>query len=202
MKIFGLFDHDVLWPKDGLGKKWLWIFDSDTKLSVSPAITAIVMWAITPLFPSLKIWTLLPECAVLWMLGGGGVKPVRRYGVPLLITAYAVGYGMPIVKTLWLLPMLLLIGFGPGYGDPYVKRLGVLYWPYIALLGFLWGICQFGLSVHFGNYPLLFLGSAICSLVFAGTMAISKRKLMPWKVAEGLTGAAVGLVGALLIHPQ
>lgn len=136
----------------------------------------------------------------LWAAGGGGPKWMRRFGVPLAITAYAVAYGMTLFQTLYILPFSLLVGFGPGYGDKYVKDFGSWYWPYIVLLGFLWGVSQFGLCFVFGGWARLIFGAGLCAFTFAWSMGLSKRAGLEWKIAEGLTGAAVGAIGALIIH--
>ena len=144
------------------------------------------------------IWTLSPLCAFLWASGGSGPKWMREWLVPAAIILYAIGYGFPSSKAAYLLT-LLFIPFAPGYGDDFVQKLGKLYWPYVFLLGFLYGACQAGLCAHFGRVDLLLLFSGVCSLVFGGTMLASKKLGLQWKIAEILTGAAVGLVAVKVI---
>lgn len=157
MKIFGLFDHDII--------------------QTLPWLTGF-----------------------LWAAGGGGQKWMRRFGVPISITACAMAYGMTAVQTLWLLPFSILMAKGPGYGDDWKKRLGDLYWPYVFFLGTVWGLSQFGLCFVFGRWGRLLFGSLVSGAVFGSTMAISKRTGFWWKVCEGLTGSAVGLAAVLIIH--
>lgn len=95
---------------------------------------------------------------------------------------------------------LLLVQF-LGYGDDYVAKLGKYYWPYIFILGLTYGLCQFGLCLHFGGYLLLILSSGLCSLVFGFGMYLSKKfTQIDWKYCELATGGAVGLVAALVIY--
>lgn len=136
----------------------------------------------------------------LWASGGSGVKSLRRFGVPLAISLYAIGYKIaPIPLIVLLISTLGLIAFGPGYGDDYVKKLGSLYWFYVYLLGFLYGACQFALCIHFGHWLAWFICSISCGVVFSGTMYLSKKYGLPWKVCESLTGATLGLTATLII---
>lgn len=146
------------------------------------------------------IYTLIPIVSFLWALGGSGWLPARKFGVPIAISIYALGYGITWWKFIIALIGISFFTWGPGYGDRYVRSLGILYWPYIFFLGFMYGFCQFGLSLHFGHWLVLVLFSGVCSVLFGGTMLLSKAKLLPWKWAEIITGGSVGLVGAMIIY--
>lgn len=148
------------------------------------------------------VWTLPMLTAWLWGSGGSGLLLLRRFGAPLAISLYAYGYGVTNIDLLILIVfMLAVITVGPGYGDKFEKSFGVFYWPYIFVLGFLYGFCQLGISLHTGRYLVLFLSSGLCSFTFGFTMYGSKNFDFPrWKWAEMITGGVIGLTGALLMR--
>lgn len=147
------------------------------------------------------VWTLIPLISFLYSSGGTGPKLLRRAGVPFAITLYALGYGMTAWKALIaLVGMLAVIGFGPGYGDDFEKKLKSFYWPYLFLLGGLYGASNFGLALHYGHWFLLGIGSLTTSVVFVGSMYLSKRfQWFQWKWAEMMTGASIGLTASLIV---
>lgn len=139
--------------------------------------------------------------ASLWALGGSGKKAFRRFGVPLILCLFAYGYGLKSLNlAIYALLTFGLIGFGPGYGDDYFKRLKSLYWPYVFILGSLYGLCQIALVMRFGNFLSLLVISGVCGVVFGVGMLVSKSKFLPWKIAECLTGLAVGSAAAVVIY--
>lgn len=141
--------------------------------------------------------------ASLWALGGSGVRYIRRLGVPIVLCAFAYSYGLSGWKFALYSGLILgIIGSGIGYGDDFAKRLKTLYWPYVFLLGFLYGFCQFPVALRFGNIFLCVLLSGVCSLVFGFGMVISKKDFLPWKIAEALTGLSVGAVTAAILSIQ
>lgn len=143
------------------------------------------------------IYVLPAITSALWALGGSGPKPLRRFGVPFAISAFALGYGYPLRFILSFIPMAI---FTLGYGDDYFKRLGVLYWPYITFLGLLYGLSQFGLCLHFGGWNVLLLFSLVSSVSFLLGMVLSKSKMIPWKIAELTTGFMIGFTACEIIR--
>ncbi len=130
----------------------------------------------------------------LWAVGGTGQKVFRKFGVPIALTLYAWGYGVtgwPLI--VFLAGILVVISFGPGYGDRYVKLLKGFYWPYIFTLGAAYNLCQFGIVLHSHDLSSYLIAGAIGSVVFGGGMLLSKKAGLPWKIAEGLTGACAAL---------
>lgn len=119
--------------------------------------------------------------------------------MPAVLCAFAYSYGL----SGWQFALYAGLTFGliffSGYGDDYYKFLKALYWPYVFLLGFLYGFCQFPLALRFGSLVVLLLLSGVCSLIFGLGMVASKRFGLPWKIAEGLTGLSVGAVTAVIL---
>ena len=147
------------------------------------------------------IWTLVPICSALWSLGGSGLKLLRRIGVPVAIAFYAIGYGVPVfvIETYFIIA-IAIITFGPGYGDDFEDLLGVFYWPYLAILGALYGASNAGLALHGHDWLSLGIGSGATSILFVGTMRASKSwTWFEWKWAEMIVGGSVGLTAAMVI---
>jgi len=141
--------------------------------------------------------------AALWGLGGSGLKLLRKLGVPAVLCAFAYSYGLSGWQfALYAGLTFGLIGFGPGYGDDFARRLKTLYWPYVFLLGFLYGFCQFPLALRFGSLVVLLQLSGVCSLVFGFGMVASKRFGFYWKIAECLTGLSIGAVASAILTIQ
>lgn len=150
------------------------------------------------LFDPDVIWTLIPLCGWLWSLGGSGYKPFRRFGVPAAIALYTYGFGCSfILLSIQIFSSLAVIGFGPGYGDDFEEKLRFFYWPYLFILGATYGLCNFALAIHFVDWGSLWIGAGTTCLIFVGTM---RKKWMPWKFAEILTGMSVGMTGAIIIN--
>ena len=146
------------------------------------------------------IYTLPILISLLWAWGGSGVRHFRKYGVPLAVTAFAYGYGQQgWGLTVTAIGLLAVIGFGPGYGDYYVKVLKIWYWPYIFLLGLLYGLFQFGLCLQFGRWEYLVIFSIIGSISFVSCLYTSKELGLHWKIAELITGFFIGLTSLSVI---
>ena len=159
-----------------------------------------VVFKIFGLFDADFILALPFLTAFLWSAGGSGLKALRKYGVPLAIVGSALGYGMPWKSALIaLIGMLPVISFGPGYGDKYEQKLKGIYWPYVFALGAAYSLCQIGIVLHYGGYQFYFMAACISSGTFGGSMFLSKKLGLPWKVAESLTGLSIGVLGAFII---
>lgn len=148
------------------------------------------------------IWTLPALTSWFWATGGSGFLPARRYGVPLAVSLYALHAGASFIAImLYFASSLPVITFGPGYGDKFEKYLGVFYWPYLVLLGGLYGASNAGLLLHSMDWGSLVCGSILTSLVFVGSMRASKSwKWITWKWCEMATGFCVGLTATLIMR--
>ena len=145
------------------------------------------------------IYTLPVLTAFLFALGGSGALSIRRIGVPLAVSLYAWGYGASFISLLiYFIHQFLILGLG--YGDEAERKLGKLYWPYIFILGTLYGLCQFGLALHFGGWVSFLVWSLSGGLVFLAGLYSSKKFGLPHKAFEIITGGSLGLTAALIIH--
>jgi hypothetical protein len=159
-----------------MGMKFLWVFDADA------------------------IWVLAPAIGTLWALGGSGPKWVRRFLAPLLIGVSAVSVGIGIIPSA-LTTVLLSLSASLGYGQEKHRELNYFYWPFLFLIGGLYGASLAPIGVASGDISAILGCVVFCSLVFGGLTTASQRLDFPkWKWVEISIGFAVGLSAAFLIH--
>lgn len=155
--------------------KFLWIFDIDAVL-VLPVITA-----------------------ALWSLGGSGPKLLRRVGVGLIIGLSALSLGCAWWLCLLQVGSLFLVTILP-YGDKIHNKIGVFYWPFLFIIGALFGASLLPLAFFHSRWLYYGLGCALSSISF-GVLTLSSQKLKfpVWKVCEITTGLVLGLCAVWLI---
>lgn len=146
-------------------KNFLWIFDYD-------AILALV-----------------PACSLLFILGGGGVKPLRRAGIAVLIVAVGFYYEISAWRV-FLSAALMGLFLSEPYGDSLRKRFRGFFFITHFAIGFLYGAAVLPLSS--GWMPVL-VCPVVTSLTF-GTLTFTSQKFdFPrWKWVELITGSAIG----------
>lgn len=154
--------------------KLLWIFDSDA------------------------VWALAPLSGALWAFGGAGPKWLRRFILPsiLALSAYSMG------KPWWaagLSCLILIVTTTLPYGDSAKNRFKWSYWPWVALVGALYGLSPFALLVVAKHWFLLWFIPAITGTSFVGFTFASQKAGLPWKAVEILIGTLVGLSFAVAI---
>lgn len=157
--------------------KFLWVFDYDA------------------------LYTLIPICGALWALGGSGMKILRRLGVPFIISLSALSIG---IQWYWsFLCMVLFVFASLPYGSKIKEKIGVFYWPYLVLVGFLWGASLVGLAIASHEWTTWLLWSAICGLGFMGLTALSQWKktanIVVWKFVEIAAGGMVGGAASFIL---
>lgn len=158
--------------------KFLWIFDPDAVL------------------------TLLPICALLWALGGSGVKWLRGWGIPVVVSLAAVSFGAP-----WWLGFLnfgvMNLTLRIPYGDDIHAVIGEadgLWSAYLFFAGLMYGASLGTLCIHFGNWQTVPYGAGLCGFAFSGVTILSQKyKRLVWKVCEMLTGLVIGFISFRII---
>ena len=153
--------------------KYLWLFDHDA-LMVTPLVTS-----------------------VLWALGGSGIKCLRRLGVGLFLALSALSLGCP-----WYLAgmtfVILFLTTSLPYGDSVRGKLGIVYYPYLFILGVLYGLSNFSLCFYSGGWLTLVayslaLGCLFSLLTFASQSEAFKN-VVSWKKVEIATGFGAGFI--------
>ena len=157
--------------------KFLWIFDHDAVM-VTPFITAS-----------------------LYALGGSGPKIIRRMFFSAFISLASFSLGLEWYWA-WIIPSIFLLTTTTPYGMKTHAKLHYLYFPYLFLLGTLYGLGLFPLCFHFGGWLTLVIGSVACGLFFSLGTAASQSKIFQniavWKVVELGTGFILGLIAYLI----
>lgn len=156
-----------------MSHKFLWLFEPDAIL-VTPFVTA-----------------------VLWSLGGSGVKPIRRFGTGAFIFLGGLSLGLP-----WYLALtgfvLVAITTSLPYGDSVRGKLGLVYYPFLFLLGILYGLGLFPLCIHFGSWTTLVIGSLALGLLFSlltfASQSEAFKNVVSWKSVEISIGFFLGLI--------
>lgn len=156
-----------------MSHKFLWIFDQDVTL-ITPLVTAC-----------------------LWAMGGGGVLAFRRFGVGCFLALLALSLGLPWYLAL-IIPSVFLITTSLPYGDSVRGKFKALYYPYLFILGVLYGLSNFVLCFYFGGWATLVtyslgLGCVFSLLTFA-SQSEAFRKIVPWKAVEITTGFGAGFI--------
>ena len=153
--------------------KYLWIFDHDA-LMITPLVTS-----------------------VLWALGGSGLKPIRRFGTGAFIFLGSLSLGVPWYFATISLISVFLTSLLP-YGDSVRGKLGIVYYPFLFILGVLYGLSNFGLCFYSGGWLTLVAYSLGLGCVFSILTALSQseafRKIVPWKAVEISIGFFLGLI--------
>lgn len=153
--------------------KFLWLFEPDAVL-VTPFVTA-----------------------VLWSLGGSGIKQLRRFGVGAFLALVGLSLGLPWYLA-WLLPSIFLVTTSLPYGDDIRGKLGIVYYPFLFLLGVLYGLGLFPLCFHFGSWLTLVVGSLGLGLLFSlltfASQSEAFRDIVSWKKVEISIGFFLGLI--------
>lgn len=158
--------------------KFLWIFDYDAYY-VLPLITA-----------------------ALGALGGSGVKLLRKFGVPLIISAAAYSVGMPLWMAAVNAGVMLGIMTIP-YGEDIREEWHMsdpVYFAWVHLVGAIYAASMIMLAVWAGQWMAYLFGSLICGIVF-GTLTVGSQviKFPPWKIVEIVYWAALGIHAVLQI---
>ena len=153
--------------------KFLWVFDYDAILTI-PLVSG-----------------------VLWSWGGSGPKYLRRLGVGAFLALTGLSLGLPWYLA-WLLPSIFLVTTSLPYGDDIRGNLGIVYYPFLFLLGVLYGLGLFPLCIHFGSWITLVIGSVGLGLLFSlltfASQSEAFRNVVSWKAVEIITGFFLGLI--------
>lgn len=153
--------------------KFLWLFDQDAVM-ITPLLTAS-----------------------LWALGGGGVLALRRFGVGAFLALSALSLGFPWYSALITAIIFPIVTALP-YGDKVRGKLGLLYYPFLFVLGFLYGFSNFGLCLYLGRWLDLVAYSLCLGLLFSILTALSQsqafKKIVPWKAVEIAVGGFIGFI--------
>ena len=131
-------------------------------------------------------WLAAPISALLWQIGGTWNKSIRRFGVPLLLSAtYLVfkGFSWWLLAYLPLMLIVIRIPFtliGDSVDENWIN------WPWIWVAGFLLGApaAVFGLEgLLYALVPMLVQGSlgTLSNLAFG-------REAVQWKMVEAMVG--------------
>lgn len=155
--------------------KFLWVFDIDA------------------------VWTLAPICAVLWALGGSGIKLLRRLGVGLILCVSSLSMGL----VWWMAGLETLAMFAVTslpYGDSLKRRIGGFYYLALFFIGAAFGAALLPIAFLKGKWLIYGLAPIFTACAF-GPFAFSSQQFgFPiWKWCEMLTGFTVGLMASLLM---
>jgi len=137
----------------------------------------------------------------LFAFGGGapiGIikqpKFFRRYGIPTVITLFSmINYGYRFPETFLITPFYVAV-LSMGYG----KEIEGKRWLLLALLGAMYGGAGLPVFVIANKATFCGIAAIICGLTFPLLCWLSSEKrIITWKIAEGITGFMIGLLPAL-----
>lgn len=120
--------------------------------------------------------------SMLYSLGGGGWKPLRRYVMPMAIIATL----LPFKKTWQNILAALLLALPLHYG--YTEIVDGLNWPAMAALG-----AVMGLSWAPVARSLVWATMATLCLAFCLSVALNKYFGLDWMWAEYIVGVGYGM---------
>ena len=127
---------------------------------------------------------LLPLSSLLWMLGGWKWKGWRRFVLPLVFLSSCLLAGVSLLQSLGVL-IIALIATALPYGENSTWTQRIITSVSFGMIGI-----PLGLSLTMVIPPIVFI---------LGWIASNKMK-MQWKIVEGLTGLAVAIPIADLLH--
>jgi len=145
--------------------KFFWIFDYDAALA------------------------LVPLSAALFMLGGGGVNPVRRIGIAGLVFLCGIYYQVETLRVLLSTTAMAAVLTVP-YGDSLKKHVGEKITLVHYLIGALYGLAVVPLSHH---WLAVLVCPAVTGLFFGTLIFTSQRFDYPsHKWVEMFSGGSIG----------
>ena len=127
---------------------------------------------------------LLPLTSFLWMLGGWKWKGCRRFVLPLVFLSSCLLAGVSLLQSLSVL-IIALIATALPYGENSTWTIRIITAVTFGLIG-----------MPLGVTPLMLVPPAVFLI---GWLASNKLGLA-WKLAEGITGLAVAIPIADLLH--
>lgn len=153
--------------------KYLWLFDIDSAM-VIPLVSA-----------------------VLFMLGGGGVKWLRRFALPTFLFASLVSMG----ENVWLSASscaILSISMIKGYGESLREEVGDAgYYILMYAFGHIYGLALMPMADSLID---LLLPLIPCVIFGSLTLISQKNNWFTWKLVEGATGFAIGFIAYTLLE--